>query len=69
MRGPEYESPQYRMQASLEPNCKPIYVSIMSYLFQSWGQKGNDGRIYFTYARRSENTIDETLLKDEAFGM
>src|SRR5262249_13643000 len=58
---------------SVEPNCKPVYVSIMSYLFQMTGLKDNQGVTHFDYSRDDAqngvpfHVLDETHLNDAAF--
>jgi len=54
----------------VEPNCKPNYTSIMSYLFQVVGQRDDAGNVYFDYSRDASpqtHDLDETQLSDGAF--
>jgi hypothetical protein len=55
---------------SFEPNCKPVHVSVMNYMFQVTGaEKDNDNRTYFDYSRdpapsASANTLDKNHVSD-----
>ena len=51
---------------SIEPNCKPNYVSIMSYLFQIRGLLGDDGRLHADYSGSKQDDLNETGLNDGA---
>ena len=59
---------------SFEPNCKPVNVTVMNYVFQVTGaKKDNDTRTYFDYSRDPEpsasvNTLDKNHLSDVPFG-
>ena len=54
----------------VEPNCKPNYTSIMSYLFQVVGQQDDTGQRFFDYSRDTSalnHSLDEGLLSDGTF--
>ena len=46
------------------PNCKPGYLSVMSYLFQFPGLLDDNGVAHYDYSRNLYNDIDETNLDD-----
>lgn len=48
----------------IEPNCKPNYLSSMSYLFQVHGLFDTAGGLHFDYSEQAENNLDETFLTD-----
>ena len=41
---------------SFEPNCKPNYLSSMSYMFQVHGLFDNDGNAHLDYSRTAHGT-------------
>jgi VCBS repeat-containing protein len=51
-----------------EPNCKPNYLSSMSYLFQVHGLRDADGGIHLDYSSSALSTLDEGALIDGPFG-
>src|SRR4030095_17194730 len=56
-----------------EPNCKPNYLSSMSYLFQVHGLYKNDGSVYLDYSRAAHGldtppSINEVSLADGELG-
>ncbi|MGH9384603.1 MAG: Ig-like domain-containing protein [Vicinamibacterales bacterium] len=53
----------------VEPNCKPFYLSSMSYLYQVHGLFDNDGNINLDYSSHAYNGITESgSLADGALG-
>jgi hypothetical protein len=51
-----------------EPNCKPNYLSSMSYLFQVHGLRDADGGIHLDYSSSPLSTLDEAALIDGPLG-
>jgi VCBS repeat-containing protein len=51
-----------------EPNCKPNYLSSMSYLFQVHGLRDADGGIHLDYSSSALGTLDEAALIDGPLG-
>jgi hypothetical protein len=54
----------------VEPNCKPNYTSIMSYLFQVVGERDDTGNVFFDYSRDASpqtRDLDEAQLSDGTF--
>ena len=54
----------------VEPNCKPNYTSIMSYMFQLVGEYDDSGQLHFDYSRDADfasHTLDENALNDAPF--
>jgi hypothetical protein len=49
-----------------EPNCKPNYLSIMSYLFQMHGLFDLFGNVNIDYSRKPHGALNETGLADGA---
>ena len=51
---------------ALEPNCKPIYLSVMNYLYQLRGLQDDEGVPHLDFSRDdfAGTTIDETSLSD-----
>jgi hypothetical protein len=55
---------------AFEPNCKPDYTSIMSYLFQVVGQTDDTGREFFDYSRDAnpaQHALNENALTSNFF--
>jgi hypothetical protein len=52
---------------TVEPNCKPNYLSSMSYLFQAHGLLDNSGGLHIGYTAKNHGLLDETALTDSAF--
>ncbi len=52
----------------IEPNCKPNYLSSMSYLFQVHGLMDADGGIHLDYSSSAQNALNETALNDGPLG-
>ena len=52
----------------VEPNCKPNYLSSMSYLFQVHGLFDNTGTIHLDYSGSAQSDLDETFLPDAPLG-
>lgn len=53
-----------------EPNCKPDYTSVMSYLFQVPGLRDDNGIAHFDYSRDTNDayhSLNESSLSDAAF--
>lgn len=48
----------------VEPNCKPNYLSSMSYLFQVHGLFDDSGKIHLDYSRTAHYPLNETSLTD-----
>lgn len=48
-----------------EPNCKPNYLSSMSYLFQAHGLFDDSDRIHLDYSWAARNTLNESSLVDD----
>jgi len=57
-------SPNVLAVVSFEPNCKPNYLSVMSYLFQLHGLRDNDGVPHLDYSSVAGSPIGETSLVD-----
>ena len=49
---------------AIEPNCKPNYLSVMSYLFQIRGLLDDNGDLHADYSGAVQDPIDEHLLID-----
>ena len=57
-------------QLTFEPNCKPDYTSIMSYLFQVVGQIDDTGRPSYDYSRDAnpaQHALNENALTSNFF--
>ena len=57
-------------QLTFEPNCKPNYPSIMSYLFQVVGQLDDTGKQFFDYSRDAnpgDHALNENALTSNFF--
>ncbi len=57
-------------QLTFEPNCKPDYTSIMSYLFQVVGQLDDTGKQFFDYSRDAnpgDHALNENALTSNFF--
>ncbi|MGH9411254.1 MAG: Ig-like domain-containing protein [Vicinamibacterales bacterium] len=52
----------------IEPNCKPNYLSSMSYLFQVHGLLDNQGNIHLDYSESARSSLNEHSLADAALG-
>jgi len=52
----------------IEPNCKPNYLSSMSYLFQVNGLLDNLGQLHLDYSGTANSNVDEKLLSDGPLG-
>lgn len=50
----------------VEPNCKPNYLSSMSYLFQVHGLVDNSGSLHLDYSNVQHSTLNELALSDGA---
>ncbi len=50
----------------IEPNCKPNYLSSMSYLFQVHGLYDDFGNLHLDYSDQQHTNLDENLLSDGA---
>jgi hypothetical protein len=48
----------------VEPNCKPNYLSVMSYLFQARGLVDESGRPHVDFSRTANVGLDENFLTD-----
>jgi len=51
-----------------EPNCKPNYLSSMSYLYQVHGLFDDAGGIHLDYSHAGFDTLNESLLGDRPLG-
>ena len=52
-----------------EPNCKPNYLSVMSYLFQLHGLLDDNGVPHLDFSGQTGSPLDETLLSDGAISL
>ena len=61
---PVYSGPTTAPTIFYEPNCKPNYQSVMSYLFQLHGVVDDAGVAHLDYSRQATSGLDESKLVD-----